>query len=274
MLDQIAQLCLSHFLCQFDPKSRKRLTQDVVREVALEVYSEEKVDEFIESHLTKFQKTLVEEFNQRIAERRPLRFQIADDAGVGKIVAGNHQKTLAREICFQNSLRRTTATDFEKLAAIVLRVLGCQQVFATPSSHDQGVDAFGYQSLVRPTPYGVTHALTWIAQAKHYMSTQVTTGDVRELVGSKELLVAKVFSTVDERYKELRLRSYSPTAIALVTTEEIPTTVRRLADGAGVFVFASSDLFYLLGPSLKKRFTVAAVRAFIKKEAKTVRTLT
>jgi Restriction endonuclease len=274
MLDQIAQLCLSHFLCQFDPKSRKRLTQDVVREVALEVYSQEKVDEFIDDHLTKFQATLVEEFNQRLSDKRPLRFQIVDDAGIGKTVAGNRQKKLAREIRFQNSLHRTSDADFEKLAAIVLRVLGCQEVFSTPSSHDQGVDAFGYQSLVHPTPYGVTHGLTWVAQAKHYKATQVTTGDVRELVGSKELLVAKVFSTVDERYKELRLRSYAPIAVALITTEEIPTTVRRLADGAGVFVFASSDLFYLLGPSLKKKYTVAALRALVKKEAKTIRTLT
>ena len=274
VLDQIAQLCLSHFLCRFDPKSRKRLTKEVVREVALEFYSSEKVDEFIDYRLAKFQTMLVEEFNQRLADKRPLRFQIADDAGIGKIVAGNHLKKLAREIRFQNSLHRTSAADFEKLAAIVLRVLGCQEVFSTPSSHDQGVDAFGYQSLVEPTPYGVTHGLTWIAQAKHYMSTQVTTGDVRELVGSKELLVAKVFSTVDERYKELRLRSYAPTAVALVTTEEIPSTVRRLADRAGVFVFASSDLFYLLGPSLKKKYTVAAVRGLVRKEAKTIRTLT
>jgi len=274
MLDQIAQLCLSHFLCQFDPKSRKRLTQDVVREVALEVYSPDKVNEFIDYHLTKFQATLVEEFNQRLADKRPLRFQIADDGGIGKIVAGNQQKKVAQEIRFQNSLHRTSAADFEKLAAIVLRTLGCQEVFSTPSSHDQGVDAFGYQNLVQPTPYGVTHGLTWVAQAKHYRATQVTTGDVRELVGSKELLVAKVFSTVDERYKELRLRSYAPIAVALITTEEIPTTVRRLADGAGVFVFASSDLFYLLRPSLKRKYTVAAVRALVKKETTTIRTLT
>ena len=110
------------------------------------------------------------------------------------------------------------------LAAIILRVIGCQEVFSTPSSHDQGVDAFGYQSLLHPTPYGVTHGLTWIAQAKHYQSSQVTTGDVRELVGSRELLLAKVFSTVDERYKELRLRSYAPTAVALV----IPKKSQRL----------------------------------------------
>ena len=65
------------------------MTQDVVREVALEVYSEEKVDEFIDYHPAKFQATLVEEFNQRLADKRPLRFQIADQAGIGKIVAGN-----------------------------------------------------------------------------------------------------------------------------------------------------------------------------------------
>lgn len=134
------------------------------------------------------------------------------------------------------------------------------------------VDAFGCRGLVEPTPYGVTHGLTWIAQAKHYHATQVTTGDIRELVGSKELVLAKVFSTVDERYKELRLRRYAPTAVALITTEEIPTTVRRLADGAGVFVFASSDLFHLLGPTLKNH-TVAALRALIVKESKAIPTL-
>ncbi len=273
MLDQIAQLCLSHFLCQFDPKSRKRLTEEVVREVALQVYSPEKVNEFIDYRLESFQAKLVEEFNRRIADGRPLRFQIADSAGVGKIVAGCPQKRLPQEIRFQNSLHRISARDFELLAAIVLRTLGCHEVFWTPSSHDQGVDAFGHQTLVNPTPYGVAHSLTWVAQAKHYSSTRITTGDVRELLGSKELLVAKVYSTVDERYRELRLRSYAPIAIALITTEEIPTTVRRLAEGAGVFVFASSDLFYLLGTSLKYKYTVAAVRALLRTGARYVRKL-
>lgn len=273
MLDQITQLCLSHFLCEFNPKAGKRLTRDVVREVATQVYSSDKVDGFIDLHLAKFQETLVEEFNQRLANKRPLRFQIADDAGIGKIVAGNQPKKLADEIRFQDSLHRISPSHFEMLAAIILRILGCQEVFSTPHSHDQGVDAFGHQNLVQPTPYGVTHRLTWVAQAKHYKETHLSTGDIRELVGSKELLVAKVFSTVDERYKELRLRRFAPIAIALITTEEIPTTVRRLADGAGVFVFASSDLFHLLGPYLKNKYTTTAVKAFIKTEAKAIRTL-
>src|SRR5258708_2311769 len=102
MLDEIAQLCLSHFLCQFDPKSKKRLTTDVVKEVALKIYSADKVNEFIDSHLTEFQTTLVEEFNERYANNRPLRFQIADATGVGKIVAGYQRKKLTEEIRFQN----------------------------------------------------------------------------------------------------------------------------------------------------------------------------
>src|SRR5437588_11518281 len=128
MLDQIAQLCLSYFLCQFDPKSKKRLTRDVVREVAQKIYSADKVDEFIDNHLTKFQATLVEEFNERDNDKRPLRFQIVDDAGVGKTVAGYQLKKLSNETRFQNALHRTSAADFEKLAAIILKILGCKAV--------------------------------------------------------------------------------------------------------------------------------------------------
>jgi hypothetical protein len=127
----------------------------------------------------------------------------------------------------------------------------------------------GYQSMLSAIPYGCIHRLTWIAQAKHYLSSGASTGDVRELVGSKELLVAKVFSTVDERYKELKLKPYAPTAIALVTTEEIPGTVRRLAENAGIFVFAASDLYYVLSRSLKRN-TAGAIRALIEKQSRTI----
>ncbi|HEY1501106.1 MAG TPA: restriction endonuclease [Acidobacteriaceae bacterium] len=273
MLDQIENLCLSHFLCRFDPKSKKRLTRDVIREISLPVFAEEKVNEFIDLRLEKFQQALVEEFNFRFQEKRPLRFQIADSAGLGTMVGGYRPQRPAKEVGFQEILHEITPNEFEKLAAIVLKILGCTDVFFTPLSHDQGIDAFGYRRLVDPTPYGVIHGLTWIAQAKHYLSTRVSTSDVRGLVGSKELLITRVFSTVGERYKELRLRPFAPIAVALVTTEEIPTTVRRLADGAGIFVFASSDLFHILGPSLKMH-TISGIRALIHEEGKTIRTLT
>lgn len=272
MLNSMSQLCLSHFLCAFDPKSKKRKTEDVAREITLLHFSPERVEEFIEERLAQLQQSLVEEFNERHATGKPLRFQIVDSAGVGEIVEGRRSIKTSKEIRFQDSLHSVTPGQFEKLAAILLREIGCGEVFFTPTSHDQGVDAFGYQDLVGPTPHGITHKLTWIAQAKHYKSTSVSTVDLRELVGTLELLVAKVFSTVDEKYKELTLRPYSPAALALVTTEEIPSTVRRLAERSGLFVFASSDLYHIFAPRLSRN-SARAIQAYVQREAVSIRTL-
>jgi len=117
MLDQIEKLCLSHFLCQFNPKSRKRLTAEVVREIALTSFSAEKVNEFIDERLAKFQQMLVEEFNERYRDKRPLRFQIVDAAGIGVIVSGYQRKKLAKETRFQNTLHKISADEFEKMAS-------------------------------------------------------------------------------------------------------------------------------------------------------------
>ena len=114
--------------------------------------------------------------------------------------------------------------------------------------------------------------MTWIAQAKHYRASQVNSGNVRDLIGAKELLVARIFSTVGERYRELNLKPYAPTAVALVTTEEVPSTVRRLAERAGIFVFAASDLLIVLRPRLKRR-TTGGIQALIRREEKSIPTL-
>lgn len=272
MLDQIENFCIGYFLCEFDPGSTKRLTRDLVREILLPHYSKERVAEFIDERLGRFQQVLVDEFNSRFTEGRPVRFQIADSAGTGTLVAGFGNSRSDKPIRFQEVLHKTTPSEFERLAAVVLKAIGCTQIFSTPQSHDQGIDAFGYLTLIDPTPYGVMHRLTWIAQAKHYRSTKLATTDVRDLIGAKDLLVARVFSTVGERYRELELRPIAPIALALVTTEEIPATVRRLADRAGVFVFASSDLFHLIGPMLK-RVSLSSLRSLIKREGKSIPTL-
>jgi hypothetical protein len=272
MVDQIAHLCLSHFLCAFDPGSNKRKTREVVREVALRSYSAEMVDEFLDSGLERFQRLLVDEFNSRYLGKCPLRYQIVDPGGIGTWVQGYSSPKAAREVRFQNALHKLNPGEFEHLSAILLRLLGCKTVFFTPSSHDQGVDAFGYQDVVPPIPYGATHSLTWIVQAKHYHRLRVSSGDVRELIGSKELLVARVFSSVDQRYRELTLRPYAPTAVVLMTSEEIPATVRRLAEGAGVFVYAASDIFHVLSPRLGRN-TASSIRELIVKESRSIVTL-
>ena len=272
MFDFIEQQCLSYFLCHFDPEASKRRTIDVTRQFLKKHYSEEKIDEFLDAKLSSLQSLLVAEYNQRSEDGRPLRYKIVDRHAEGSQVEGLAQKSSSRQISFQNALKEISATDFERLSAVLLRKLGCETVFFTPSSHDQGIDAFGYKSVISDLPYGVQHKLTWIAQAKHYQSTDISSNSVRDLVGARELLLARVFSTVDDRYSELTLRRYGPTALALVTSEEVPTTVRRMSVNAGIFVFASSDLYEILKHSLAK-LNAASLKGFIEREARTIQTL-
>jgi hypothetical protein len=271
MYSPIFIVALSYFLCEYNPRSKIQKTEDVVRACALAHFSASRVDDFIEIDLEKLEDALVQEFNDRFGTGRPLRYEIADKAGVGKSIKGSWLVPSRDLIRFQDKLNRITHREFEKLSAIVLKMLGCGAVFFTPESHDQGVDAFGYQKIVDPITYGVTHDLIWISQAKHYNSTRVTTADIRELVGSKGLLVAHAFATVDARYKELKLKGYAPTALAMITSEEIPSTVRRLAENGGIFVFAASDLFELINPILLKNGKT--LKQLIRNEEKSIETL-
>jgi HJR/Mrr/RecB family endonuclease len=272
MLDLMRRRCVAFFLCGFDPGSGRRRTRDVARELLLQSFSEELVAEFLDVQLSTLQAELVEEVSTRYASGLPLRFQIVDSAGVGSKVSGNSDKKSKANIAFQEVLHALSPDEFEDLAAVVLKILGCSEVFATPRSHDQGVDAFGYQNVIADVPHGVVHHLTWIAQAKHYKSQAVSTNEIRELVGTKELLLAKAFSTIDKKYSELRLLNYAPTAIVLITTEEIPATVRRLAKNSGAFVLAASDLRHLLTP-LIPRASIASLKKYLADQMKHIPSL-
>jgi hypothetical protein len=272
MFDLMRRQCVAYFLCGFDPSSGWRRTRDVAREVLLRSFSEELVAEFLDAQLSDLQAELVEEVNARYTAGLPLRFQIVDSAGVGAKVGGNSDRASKANIAFQEMLHALSPDEFENLATVVLKILGCSEVFATPHSHDQGVDAFGYQNVIADVPCGVIHHLTWIAQAKHYKSNAVSTNEIRELVGTKELLLAKAFSTIDKKYTELRLLNYAPTAIVLITTEEIPATVRRLAKNSGAFVLAASDLRHLFEPLIPRK-SIASLKKYLADEMKHIRSL-
>jgi len=271
-INDMQERCLSYFLCQFSPRSKRKRTRDIVEQILLREYSPENVEKFIDIRMAHLQNALVEEFNERQSSGVPLRFQIVDRYADGSVVEGNGQHATKEEIQFQDALHELTPNEFEKLSAVVLRKIGCKTVFFTPESHDQGVDAFGYQQIVRTTPYGTTHHLTWIAQAKHYLSTSVSTGDIRQLVGAKDLLIGRAFSSVRDRYSELKLRPCAPTALALVTTDEVPSTVRRLAENSGVYVYAASDLFEVFRDSIKGP-TVPEIRRMLAQRQKLIQTL-
>lgn len=268
----MAQECLSHFLCAFDPNSSRRKSEAVFRQILRKNYKEEVIDDFLDARLGALQTALIDEFNERSKSGHPIRYLIVDSGAVGIYVQGNSARSQIKQTRFQDALHGLNPAEFEKLSAVILRKLGCYQVFFTPTSHDQGLDAFGYQNIVSGTPYGVIHHLVWLAQAKHYESTNVSTNDIRALIGAHGLLLAKAFSTVDKRYIDLVLRHFAPIAVALITTEEVPSTVRRLAENAGVFVYAASDLLHLLnfGPSVP---STSKLRKLLQVETKSITTL-
>ncbi|MGC4060450.1 MAG: restriction endonuclease [Aquabacterium sp.] len=249
-LQRIGEEALAYFLCEYSPQSPKKKLEVVLQEYLAKHYSSEVISNFFEKRLHQFRSDLVEEYNSRIATDSSIRFDIVDPLGEGHIVTGRKTSPADKRITFQDALQSIDPNKFEDLAAIVLKQINCEIVFRTPRSHDQGVDAFGYRGVAPALSRAVSHKLVWIAQAKHYITHGVSTNAVRELVGTNELLVSKIFSTVDERYKELRLLPYAPTALLLMTTHEMPSTVRRLAERAGIYVFEASDLYDLLNARL------------------------
>jgi hypothetical protein len=240
-----------------------------VREVAIKHYSSERIEYFIEKRLSILRTELINEFNARKIADLPLRYEIVDPLGEGHILKGSRKALTDGRIIFQNVLHELEPEHFEALAAVILKRLECDSVFKTPQSHDQGVDAFGYKGITPALSQAVTHNLVWIAQAKHYTKHAVSTNVVRELVGTTELLVNKIFSTVQERYKDLQLAPYAPTGLLLLTTHAIPSTVRRLAERAGIFVLEASDLYELISGEIKPIDVNSFVR-YIAEETKDI----
>lgn len=269
MSDQLIRIqdeLVSYFLCEYSPVAPKKKLTEIVREYAARKYSNEYVETFVSEKLDSLRSVLVDEFNARSSADRALRFEVVDPAAEGHILRGYKKEKSDARLAFQDALNELSPNHFESLAAVVLKHLDCDSTFTTPQSHDQGVDAFGYRAIFPSLSRAVSHQLVWIAQAKHYKKFPISTNVVRELVGTGEMLLSRIFSTVDERYKELELKPYGPTALLLVTTHEFPSTVRRLAERAGAFVLEASDLYDLIGLRIKSPVNVAALESFITSE--------
>lgn len=264
---------VSYFLCEYSPAAPKQKLITIVRSQAKARYSAETVETFLDKRLDILRTALVDEFNSRSATKSALRYEVVDPSGEGHMLQGYRAKISDVRLAFQDVLNSLDATKFESLAAIVLKKLDCTSVFMTPQSHDQGVDAFGYRVIFPSLPRAVSHKLVWIAQAKHYVTHGVSTNAVRELIGTNELLLSRIFSTVDERYKELKLEPYSPTALLLMTTHEFPTTVRRLAERSGVFVLEASDLYDVFKNDFGTTIGLQELEEFIALETKGISVL-
>jgi Restriction endonuclease len=260
------------FMTKYPVDSPPTVLSDRVETLLLENYSSEFTSQFISQFLGRVQRILIDEFNNRFEKPHSLRFRFLDDSGeriVGIGHTNQHEK-----IEFQNAINELSSYEFEALSAYVLKVAGCAHYWSTPESHDQGLDAFGYFPFFERTTgewFAGIPRVIFLAQAKHFKSVKVGSKDIREFIGSYELAVHRIYSTVDERYADLDIPPFAPVALMFITTEEVPLTVKRLGIRAGVIVLTSDDLYDLLvtkwprrPKSLTKTWILKQIRHSIK----------
>lgn len=242
------------FMTQYPVDSPPTTLTGRVETLLLENYSSEFTSQFISQFLSRVQSILVDEFNNRFEKPHSLRFRLLDDSG--EKIAGIGYTDQHEKIEFQNAINELSSYEFETLSAYILKVAGCADYWSTPESHDQGLDAFGYFGFFQRTSgewFAGIPRVTLLAQAKHFKSVKVGSKDIREFIGSFELAVHKIYSTVDERYSDLNIPPFAPVGLLFITTEEVPLTVKRLGIRAGIVVLTSDDLYDLLMSGWLKR---------------------
>jgi hypothetical protein len=205
-------------------------------------YSSGLVDEFLVKDLGRIQDELVNEYNDRSSGSGSLRYKFADDdAEIIKGIGGMNQPD---KIAFQDGLNSLTPTEFEKFSAHLLRLASCDRVWHTQETHDEGLDAFGYMPYFKINNkwVGGSPEVVFLAQAKHYLDSKVGSADIREFVGASKLAQLKIYSKIGGRYNDLEIKPFAPLAIIFVTSQEVPRTVKNMANAAGIVVLASDDL--------------------------------
>lgn len=253
-LPPLANEVVAYFFTEYATDSQPCLLEDLVFEVLVRTYQRDVARKATDRHLSQIRDALIEEFNERFDKDYSIRYKLIDADGTK--IAGISDLGKVERLAFQDALNALTHSQFEGLSALVLESAGCSYVRRTPESHDQGIDAFGYFEYYRRRQgkwLGLTPRLVFLAQAKHYSECKVGTKDIRDFVGSFDLALHKIYSTIDIRYSDLELLPFGPVALIFITSEEVPSTVKRLAGRAGVVVLSSDDLYDILlaGPVRK-----------------------
>jgi len=236
---------LLYFLTEFPLDSPPVYVERVVRDFLQDTYTADWIDTWWAAFGDQMIADLVDEYNKRLADGLPLRYEPVDD--IGRKVRGSGvvkgQEFLA---AFHEALLSLSHKEFELLSARILQWAGCPRVWATPQSHDQGLDAFGLLPLLEVPgiwgPDSGAPVLSMVAQAKHYSKDKVRTSEIREFVGATYLAHFNIYATESVKYPQLSLRPLAPVGLVYVTSGEVTRTSRLLGRRAGIFFLSSGDL--------------------------------
>ena len=138
-------------------------------------------------------------------------------------------------------LQQISPREFEALCSGILKELGVLDPVLTQSSVDEGIDFYGklpVGSKLLPNAVfpGIQSqmAIWMVGQAKHYVKGQVSTPDVRELVGSVVLARSRAFSVNRNKYADLLIRACDPVFVLFFSTGRISSQGWSLLEAAGV----------------------------------------
>lgn len=211
-------------------------------------YQDDYTDQFWRGVGKDLQKEVVEEYNRRLSDGGSLRFTFLDDAGEKISGASGTANQAKPEVLFQDALNALSAGEFESLSPLILKLAGCEPVWATPASHDQGLDAFGFATFFRTNKIkwkGGVPNVVFLAQAKHYKKYKIDSAQIREFVGSVKLAKHNVYAVHSEKYRDLTFRAFSPVALVYLTSGEISSSAKTLAQNAGVVLLASDEIYHI-----------------------------
>jgi hypothetical protein len=140
-----------------------------------------------------------------------------------------------------SALRDLTPREFELLCAGVMQVLGVQKPVTTPHSADEGLDFYGRLNLSKQVSPGAlfpglqNQLDVWmIGQAKRYIDSNVSTPDIRDLVGAVTLARAHAFGSSIPKYADLAIRVCDPVFFLFFTTGRLSANAWDLLDRSGV----------------------------------------
>lgn len=155
----------------------------------------------------------------------------------------------AQTINIYQHFRTLTDRQFEQLSGKVLELLGVQSAHVSRRSSDQGVDFYGKVQLgdmLKPSLLDAgaeKHIHVWlVGQSKHYPLTRVSTGEIRELVGSIEFARAKVFAGSRDPLENLTARLCDPIIYLFFTSGKFTRDSKSLLDASGVLSFNGLQL--------------------------------
>lgn len=142
---------------------------------------------------------------------------------------------------------------FEVLCSRIITLWRVEEEYVSRRSADQGVDFFGrvpFGEIMKPSAIGngaERQLKIWlVGQAKNYSASQVSTKDIRELVGSVDLARSKTYAGSIDPLAQLAMRSCDPVFYLFFTTGNISRDAWSLLSKAGVVAMDGGQLAVFL----------------------------